>query len=131
MATGYRTVVVREQQLGPDLVFSVNDAPDALILSAAGELDASVAELVDDQVGRAIGTASNDVVLDLSGTTFLDSSGLRVLLSAHRRLTACGRRLVLRAPSTAVWRILEISGLSAYFDVEGVDVEGRAGVPSP
>ena len=56
-------------------------------------------------------------MLDLPGVTFIDSSGLRVLVEAHQLRIERGTRLVLRAPSAPVQRLLEISGLAGHLDV--------------
>jgi len=62
--------------------------------------------------------SSADVVIDLSAVGFVDSSGLRVLVEAHQRAEAEQRRLVLSGSSRPVRRLLEISGLMDYLNVE-------------
>src|SRR3954469_25190995 len=89
-------------------------APDidgALLL--AGEIDSYTAP---DLAARLALDPPVEVV-DLTGVTFIDSSGLRVLVEAHQTRAANGSRLVLRAPSAAVQRLLEISGLAGHLDV--------------
>jgi anti-anti-sigma factor len=54
----------------------------------------------------------------MSETSFLDSSGLRAILTTNRRLAADDGTLVLRAPSEPVTRLLEITGLGEHFTVE-------------
>jgi anti-sigma B factor antagonist len=56
-------------------------------------------------------------VVDVAGVTFIDSSGLRAIVEAHQARATAGSRLVLRAPSAAVQRLLEISGLAGHLDV--------------
>lgn len=57
-------------------------------------------------------------VLDLSAVSFIDSSGLRVLVAASEERVD-GRGIQLRSPSAAVQRLLEISGLTGHLDVAG------------
>jgi anti-sigma B factor antagonist len=57
------------------------------------------------------------VVVDLSGVTFLASSGLAVLIGGARRLAEIGGRLRLVAASRAVTRPLQVTGADALFDV--------------
>jgi anti-sigma B factor antagonist len=59
-----------------------------------------------------------DLVLDLSGVEFVDSSGLRVLIELHQNRSRAGDTLVLRTPSPAVRRLLEISGVADYLTVD-------------
>ncbi|MCB0966579.1 MAG: STAS domain-containing protein [Ilumatobacter sp.] len=83
-------------------------------LSAVGEIDAHTAP----SLAAAIDAAAPDVRLDMSKVEFVDSSGLRVLIDAHQRLQEAGGSLTLVAPSTAVKRLLEISGVDDYLSVQ-------------
>ena len=56
-------------------------------------------------------------VVDLAGVSFIDSSGLRVLVQIHQTRAAAGDTLTLRSPSASVQRLLEISGLATHLDV--------------
>lgn len=85
------------------------------LLTVRGEIDMDNAgELVDAIKGIA-GTA----VVDLSGVTFVDSTGLQGLLRAQKAARQRGDDLILRHPSKAVRRLLELTGLSDGFTVEG------------
>jgi len=89
----------------------IDEAGDALLL--AGEIDSFTAPVLAERLAES-GAVT---VVDLSGVTFLDSSGLRVLVEAHRVRAETGGSLRLRAPSTNVQHLLEISGLLDHFDV--------------
>lgn len=109
---------MEEQMVGPDLVLATETQGDHAILTVRGELDAYSAPGLEDQVGRLIGQGVGMIVLDLSGTGFLDSSGLRAILTAQRRLSEGGGTMTLRAPSEPVTRLLEITGLTDHFSVD-------------
>ncbi len=87
------------------------DVDGALVLR--GEIDSYTAP---DLANRLSGDPPVDV-LDLAGVTFIDSSGLRVLVETHQARADAGSRLVLRTPSASVQRLLEISGLAGHLDV--------------
>ena len=55
-------------------------------------------------------------MLDLSGVTFLDSTGIGVLVRARNRLLAAGGELILRSPSGIVRDVLEIVGLGDWIE---------------
>ena len=55
-----------------------------------------------------------EVVVDLSGLTFMDSTGVRLLLRLHGRQN--GRRVRFAQPSPQVARILELTGIGPVFD---------------
>jgi anti-sigma B factor antagonist len=57
------------------------------------------------------------VVVDLSATTFIDSSSLGVLISAHRRMDMHGGRLVVACDVPAVLSTFKITGLDAVIEM--------------
>lgn len=91
-------------------------AGDPLIV-LSGEVDLAGAadiwtalEPVLDGAGR--------VVVDLSAVKFMDSTGLSVLVRAHRRLMHNGGQLVVRHPSEMAARLLDVTGLDGLFGTE-------------
>ncbi len=60
---------------------------------------------------------AGDVHLDVGGVSFMDSSGLRVIISSHKEAEAAGRQILIERPSGAVVRILEVSGLLDHLHV--------------
>ncbi len=62
-----------------------------------------------------------EITIDLDGVTFLDSAGLCVLASAHRRAVARGLRLRVLASGRAVIRPLQITGLWTLLGAEQVE----------
>lgn len=95
--------------MGDEILSATFDDGGALIV--VGEVDSySTPELS----ARCADDAWNGVI-DLSGVTFMDSSGIRLLVEANR---AERRSLVLRAPSEAVVRLLELSGVAPSFAIE-------------
>jgi anti-sigma B factor antagonist len=106
-----------EQVVGPDLVLTTETDGDRTVIAIKGELDAYTAPALEEQIANLGSDSPVNIVLDLSETGFLDSSGLRAILTAHRRLAGEQSTLVLRAPSEPVTRLLEITGLTDHFPV--------------
>lgn len=82
-----------------------------------GDLDPATAPrlqaAIDDHADGA-----QAIVLDLAGVSFLDSSGLRVLVAANEALRGRGIALTLRSPSDNVRRLLDLTGLGEIIAVE-------------
>jgi anti-sigma B factor antagonist len=93
------------------LTVTVDESSVPPTIALAGELDPHTAPLFQAAVDGVVTSASTDLVLDLSGLGFVDSSGLRVLIRAQQQLAEQGGTLTLRAPSPTVRRLLEITGL--------------------
>src|SRR5919205_2234267 len=77
-----------------------------------GELDLATAPELEQLLIERI-DASQEVVVDLRGLEFMDSSGIRVLVAAHARAGRTGTRLVIVRPERGhpVAKIIEVSGL--------------------
>jgi anti-sigma B factor antagonist len=77
----------------------------------AGEIDAHTAPALS---GAMVKMPEGEITIDVAGVTFMDSSGLRVLVEASSRARAAGGTLVLERPTTAIRRLVEISGLEQH-----------------
>jgi anti-anti-sigma factor len=84
--------------------------PQRLCLS--GELDLAGGP----EVRARLVAMSEDVELDCSGLTFIDASGLRVLVAAHRDCRARGAMLTIVNPARCVVWLLGLTGLDAVLD---------------
>jgi anti-sigma B factor antagonist len=83
-------------------------------LALAGEIDAYTAPALAEAIGQC---DQSHVLIDMAKVEFVDSSGLRVLIEAHQEAQAAERRIQLTNPSSAVSRLLEISGIDDYLNV--------------
>lgn len=93
--------------------------PGTILLEVDGEIDTATAPRLQAGLDEALDAADAEdsrVVVDLTGVTFLASSGLAVLIGGARRLTALGGRLRLVAASRSVTRPLQVTGADALFD---------------
>ncbi|RST15919.1 anti-sigma factor antagonist [Streptomyces sp. WAC05374] len=91
------------------------------MISVSGELDIVTGEELRDRLHTALNQSAT-VLIDLSHVTFLDCSGVRVLLWARRQAAATGVRLLLHDPSPAVGRILRATRLDTAFTVSAAPV---------
>ncbi len=85
------------------------------VLFLCGELDLSNASSVLARVIDSDLVAGESLVLDLSGVTFVDSSGLIALLHAEHYLAGRSCHFALRSPTSQVRRVLELAGLADSF----------------
>jgi anti-anti-sigma factor len=79
------------------------------VLALSGELDLATAPLVEAELEAAAATDADQIVLDLCGLDFIDSTGLRLILNADARARANGQGLRLLPGSPRVQRIFEIT----------------------
>lgn len=87
-----------------------------LVLHVAGELDVATAPRFRARLDRALDAGVQEIVVDLTRVTFIDSISLAGLLAVRRRLGPDGRLAVV-ANTPFVVLILEASGLDGVLDV--------------
>ncbi|GHB16993.1 MULTISPECIES: STAS domain-containing protein [Streptomyces] len=93
------------------------------VLRIRGELDLVTSPVVRQSVHGAVAEGQHDVVLDLSGVLFCDSSGVGVLIASRRLMKSCGGRLRLILPARGavdgshVNKVLGALGVRRLFEV--------------
>jgi anti-sigma B factor antagonist len=97
-------------------IAGVSAQGDAVIVRLMGELDLYNAHVVREALLDQAAKGPERLVVDLSGVTFIDSTGLGVLIEARTALEN-RRAFLLAAPGLETRRALEISGLDRHFAV--------------
>ena len=92
--------------------------PHGAVLTAVGVLDIATTPELRTRLDEALADGPDALTVDLTDVTFIDSSGLRSLLGASRRADERSGQVVLRSPSPAVQRLLEITGTTTQFRVD-------------
>jgi anti-anti-sigma factor len=100
-----------------DLDLSTTREGSCAVVSVGGEIDPDTAGELADAALTAMREIGPSLVLDLSGVTFMDSTGLKVLLAVHQRAQLAGGRLVLAGATRPVKRVVSITGLDDTFVV--------------
>jgi anti-sigma B factor antagonist len=105
-----------------ELSCTVEHRPDAAIVRVRGDVDiASAPKLREALLEVLAETPATHLVVDLSDVEFIDSTGIGVVVGAHKRVTANGGRLTAVVVTPAVHRVLRTTGLlSAWRVTESV-----------
>jgi anti-sigma B factor antagonist len=107
--------------LGPQLVLETTRIGDSDVIVVSGEIDLASAPRVELALQPFSGQA---VVLDLRRVEFIDSAGLKVLLSQRSRIEQSGGDLKLVVGHGAVGRLLELTGVTEAFSItDSIEVE--------
>jgi anti-sigma B factor antagonist len=94
------------------------DAERATILDVEGEIHVSTAPQFSELLNATVDAGRTALVLDLTGVSFIDSTGLSVLLTALRKVTRAGGRMVLVCSNPTVLRLFEITRLDTTFEIQ-------------
>jgi anti-anti-sigma factor len=90
---------------------------DSVRLSLSGELDLSSAPRVEEELRKVERQAPPLIILDLRELTFMDSTGLRILVLADSRARDAGRRLQIIPGSDTVQRVFHVTGLDHHLEL--------------
>lgn len=85
-------------------------------LAVVGELDAYTAPSLEGRLLASV--ADEDLRIDLSGVSFMDSTGIRVIVKVDNELRARDHALVIVRPSSAVLRLLQLTSLDDRLRIE-------------
>ena len=98
--------------------FSISDEQvrsTAYVVRPRGEIDLAVAGEFRDHLLHLIDAGGKSLIVDLGCVSFLDSSGLKVLMAAQRRAKDVGGRVVVARAGGYVAEIFEMTGLDVVF----------------
>ena len=104
---------------------------DAYVISLGGEVDLYTAPEFKQQLLEVIGQGGKQVIVDFSGTTFIDSTTLGVLVGGVKRLRTNEGQLSLVCSDRNITKIFEITGLDRVFTIYPTREEAVANVKSP
>jgi anti-anti-sigma factor len=111
---------------GPHENFQINlattadiDGGDKLtVVSPVGDLDLATAPALREVLIELVAAGMAQVVVDLADVTFIDSSGLGILVAAAKRMEAANGRLAIRNPRPQAQQVLELTGVDQVLGVE-------------
>ncbi|HEX6022252.1 MAG TPA: STAS domain-containing protein [Solirubrobacter sp.] len=102
------------------IAFEIEDrtvGDGAHVVAVQGEIDLFTAPEFKQRVAQTIDAGATHVIVDLTETTFIDSSSLGVLIGAHRRLLRLQGRLVVVCNNDAIAKTFRITGLDGVFTI--------------
>lgn len=99
------------------LTHQTHESDGMVRLALSGELDLSSATQIEEVLKDIEEAGPQVLVLDLRDLTFMDSTGLRVMVSADARARDASRRLVIVQGPETVHRVFRITGLDAHLEI--------------
>jgi anti-sigma B factor antagonist len=96
---------------------SIVNTGGEIVVAVSGEIDLTAAEELWQTVSAAL-TMSNRLVIDLTETTFMDSTALSMLARAYRELGQVPEAVTVRSPSPCARELLRISGLEHLLTID-------------
>ena len=100
-----------------ELKVTTRSQGDHTVVSVAGEIDLYTAPRLQSELMTALSRSPVRLIVDMSGVEFCDSTGINVLLAAHRQARERGGELQLAGPGSATRKVLQVTGLETVFTV--------------
>ena len=97
--------------------YTITEENDLVIIALKGEIDLEFSNDMREVLLGAVGDAEG-IVVDLSGVSMIDSSGIASLLEAFQNARKRGKNFVLAAADDSVLRVLKLARLDTVFHVE-------------
>lgn len=101
------------------MAVSIETESGVVEVMLSGEIDHHSAGELREQIDNAIsGAAPERVILDFTGVTFMDSSGIGLVMGRYKQLEGTSAILELRGLSSPIKRVMRLAGLDkiAVFD---------------
>jgi stage II sporulation protein AA (anti-sigma F factor antagonist) len=109
------------------LKMQTNVQSQTLIVRLHGELDHHTAEQVRVELEESIATGTfKHMIVNLSEMTFMDSSGIGVIIGRYKQINQLGGQLAVSNVHPSIYRIFEMSGLFKIIDVYATEAEAFA-----
>ena len=105
-------------------------APRTAVVTLPGSIDISSVRRIGWELGSVLASGTSTVIVDMTATTFCDSSGARILVAACEQAAASNIEMRLVVTSTFVLRALRLMGLGqlpVYLTLDGALSHGGHG----
>ena len=110
---------------------------DRAVVQVGGEVDVATCPQLQAALAELVDRGFHQLIVDLEQVSFLDCAGIGVLVDARRRVQEHGGSLRLVRPAPLVRRVLEVTGMTAVFPIDGslgmalvTDLAGPSRTPS-
>jgi len=113
------------------LVADPLNAPPPAVIALPAEIDMANAGQVGDELGSVLALGVRTVIVDMTATTFCDSSGISMLVRARKQAAGTRTQLRLVVPCAAVLRALTLVQMDALLPIYPTVREALAATPAP
>ena len=99
------------------MTFSEEKVDDVIVLGIGGKINTEASEELLKKMTDLIDNGACHLLLDLSGVDYINSSGLRALLTVAKRVTDLSGKIVLADVTELIYQVLQVSGCISHIGV--------------
>jgi anti-sigma B factor antagonist len=111
-----------------DISFTIQVEPEGTVVRLNGDLDVVTASQLRERVADLVRRGHYDLIVDLDAVSFLDSTGLAVLVNALKRARAHDGSVRLVCTNEPLLQIFRITGLNKSFTIHATTIDALAAV---
>lgn len=108
-----------------NLTVDVYEAEEKTVIKVVGEIDAYTSPKLNESIYPLSNEAGKNLLIDLTDVTYMDSTGLGVLVAAFKNKKATGGSFALTGLSNRLERLFIITGLSEIMEIKS-NLKGEA-----
>ena len=112
----------------PEFRLSVEPGQERVVVRVFGEIDIATADYVGNRLTELVESGYTELIADLREVTFIDSTGIRMLITSYNRAKQVGSKVSIVVGGGETRRILEMTGLLDHLEIEGIVAQEE---PSP
>ena len=105
---------------------AVRREPTLVIVDMVGEIDVNAVPRIRDTLGDLTKAVSPQILVNLSRATYIDSSGLGILMATRKDTLQGGGRFVLCGMNRDVLLVFELTRLNKFFEIYDDEARARA-----
>jgi len=99
------------------MTFSEEKVDGVIVLGISGKINTEASEDLLSKMTDLIDSGARHLILDLSGVDYINSSGLRVLLTVAKRMTDLSGKIALAHVTELIYQVLHVSGCTSHIAV--------------
>lgn len=99
------------------MTLSKEKVDGVIVLGIGGKINTETSEDLLGKMTELIDHGARQLMLDLSGVDYINSSGLRVLLTVAKRMTELRGKIVLADATELIYQVLQVSGCTSHIEV--------------
>lgn len=104
-----------------NLTINIDEKNKQAIMTLKGEIDIYTAPKLKEQLNELVGESKADVIVDLKGVTYMDSTGLGTFVSGLKHAKESDAKLKLIRANDRLIRLFQVTGLDSVIDVQSIE----------
>ena len=92
----------------------------------SGEIDHHIAASIRSDIDYAVrDSGARELILDFSGVTFMDSSGIGLVMGRYKLMSEMSGKIIIQDPPPSIKKVMKLSGIDRLAEIKNSIEEGK------